>query len=303
MVSDTSFIDDPLRMIRGVQFTARFNLSVEEKTFNAMKKHAHLIETVSPERIAEELNKLLEKAEKPSTGFLLMNKTGLLEHILPELAQTVGVGQPGGYHRWDVFQHTLYTIDNSPPGLAIRLAALFHDVGKPQTKKIVGEGATFYGHGKLGQRMAEVAMRRLRYSNEMIKHVTTLVIRHMFSEKAGEKGIRRLINKVGVNLIFDLIALRKADTIAQGMNQDTTSIDEFKLKVEREIAKSRAFRINDLTLNGNDLMKHFGLEEGPLIGQILKYLLEKVLDSPEMNNKEQLLPLSADFLRKRHLDI
>jgi tRNA nucleotidyltransferase (CCA-adding enzyme) len=112
-----------------------------------------------------------------------------------------------------------------------------------------------------------------------------------------------LINKVGVDLIFDLIALRKADTIAQGMGQDTAGIDEFRLKVEHEIAKSQAFTIKDLALNGNELKQHFGLDEGPLIGQILQRLLEKVLDDPQMNDKEKLLSLSADFLEKRHLDI
>jgi tRNA nucleotidyltransferase (CCA-adding enzyme) len=303
MVSDSSFVDDPLRMIRGVQFMARFNLSVEKKTFEAMKEHANLIKTVSPERIAEELNKLLEKAEKPSAGFLLMRDASLLEHVLPELARTVGVEQPGGYHKWDIFEHTLYTVDNSPSELVIRLAALLHDIGKPQTIEIIDEGATFYGHDKLGQKMAEEILKRLRYSNEIIKQVTTLVGKHMFSEKAGEKGIRRLINKVGVDLIFDLIALRKADTIAQGMGQDTAGIDEFRLKVEHEIAKSQAFTIKDLALNGNELKQHFGLDEGPLIGQILQRLLEKVLDDPQMNDKEKLLSLSADFLEKRHLDI
>ncbi|OQX92167.1 MAG: hypothetical protein B6D58_04390 [candidate division Zixibacteria bacterium 4484_95] len=302
-VSDSSFIDDPLRMIRGVQFMARFNLSVDRKTFEAMEKNAHLIKTVSPERIAEELNKLLEEAKKPSAGFLLMRNTGLLEYILPELGKTVGVEQPGGYHKWDVFEHTLSTIDNSPPKLVVRLAALLHDIGKPQTREIIDKGATFYGHDKLGQSMAENILKRLRYSNETIKQVATLVGKHMFSQKAGEKGIRRLLNKVGVDLVFDLIALRKADTIAQGMGQDTTGIDEFRLKVEQEIAKSRAFTIRDLALNGNELKQHFDLDEGPLIGHVLRYLLAKVLDDPQKNSKEKLLLLSADFLEKRHLDI
>ena len=303
MVFESGFTDDPLRMVRGVQFAARFNLTVEDDTLKAMVKHAYLIESVSPERIAEELNKLLEKAAKPSIGFQLMKQTGLLKYILPELAQTVGVDQPGGYHRWDVFGHTLQVVDEAPPDLKIRLAALFHDVGKPQTRQIVGDGATFYNHDKLSRKIAEEALKRLRYSNEIIKQVCLLIDKHMFSEKAGDKGIRRLINQVGIDLIFDLIALRKADTIGQGMGQNTDSINEFELKVKAELSKCNAFGIKDLEVNGEDLMTRFDLQEGPIIGQVLNYLLDKVLDEPELNTKEKLLTLSAEFLRKRRLDI
>jgi len=303
IVSDLSFSDDPLRMLRGVQFAARFGLTVESETLKAMTDQAHLIETISPERIAEELNKLLEKASKPSEGFRLMKSTGLLKYVLPELASTIDVEQPGGYHRWDVFEHTLRVIDEAPPGLVLRLAALFHDVGKPRTRQLIENGATFYGHDKLGQKMAKSALKRLRYSNDIIKQVDILVGRHMFSEKSGDKGIRRLINKVGTDLIFDLIALRRADTLAQGMGQTTDSVNEFEVKVSSELAQKHAFGIGDLALNGNDLKESFGLEEGEIIGRVLDYLLNQVLDEPEANNKRKLLALSADFLQKRPLDI
>jgi tRNA nucleotidyltransferase (CCA-adding enzyme) len=303
MVSDLSFPEDPLRILRGVQFAARFDLAVEEKTLISMAKNAGLIKSVSPERIAEEINKLLEKADMPSTGFNLMRKTGLLELILPELVQTIGIDQPGGYHRWDVFEHTLHVVDEAPPALVIRLAALFHDVGKPQTRQLVADGATFYGHDKLGCTMAETALRRLKYSNEVIGKVSLLIDKHMFSEKAGDKGIRRLINKIGTELIFDLIALRKADTIAQGMGQTTESISEFELKVKDELSKSRAFGLKDLALNGNDLKRYFDLKEGPVIGQVLNFLMDKVLDEPELNTAEQLRDLAGEFLAKSDLDI
>lgn len=303
MVFDSSFIDDPLRIIRGIQFAARFNFVVEDNTLASMSEQVNLIETVSPERIAEELNKLLERADKPSIGFRLMNQIGLLEHILPEIAQTVGVEQPGGYHRWDVFEHTLHVIDAMPPDLKLRLAGLFHDAGKPSTKQLVENGATFYNHDKLSSKLAEKALKRLRYSNEIIKQVCILIEKHMFSENAGEKGIRRLINRVGIELIFDLIALRKADTTAQGMGQTTDSIDEFKLKVEAELTKNSAFGLKDIAVNGVDLQKRFGLSQGPIIGEILNYLLEQVLDNPDCNDKEKLILLSVEFLSKRSLDI
>jgi len=303
MVSESSFTDDPLRMMRGVQFAARFNLSIEENTFKAMQQYADLVESVSTERIAEELNKLLERAEKPSVGFRLMKQTGLLKHILPELADTVDVSQPGGYHRWDVFEHSIRTVDAAPLDLKVRLAALFHDIGKPATKQLVENGATFYGHDKLSREMTEKALKRLRYSNEIIKHVCTLIDKHMFSENAGDKGVRRLINRVGTDLIFDLISLRKADTIAQGMGQDTGSIDDFRCKVETELSGRNAFGFKDLAVNGDDLKERFNLPEGPVIGEVLSYLLDCVLDEPEYNTKEKLLKLTDDFLHKRSLDI
>ncbi len=303
IVSPASFTDDPLRILRGIQFAARFELTVEANTLDEMKKHASLVESISPERIAEELNKLLEKAEKPSAGFRLMNQIGLLNYILPELAQTVGVEQPGGYHRWDVFEHTLHVVDEAPRKLTVRLAALFHDLGKPATRQLIESGATFYGHDKLGKKLAINALKRLRYSNDIIDQVRILVDKHMFSERAGDKGIRRLISNVGQNLIFDLISLRRADTIAQGMGQTTESIDEFEVKIKSEIDKKQPFGLADLALNGNDLKEKFGLEEGVIIGQVLNYLLDKVLDEPQANTKDELLTLSGDFLRKRRLDI
>jgi tRNA nucleotidyltransferase (CCA-adding enzyme) len=268
-----------------------------------MIKHAGLITSVSPERIAEELNKLLVQAEKPSIGLCLLNETGLLEYILPELQITVGVDQPGGYHRWDVFEHTLMVVDNTPPNLPLRLAALFHDVGKPATRHLVEGGATFYGHDMLSREMAEKAMQRLRYSNDLIKDVGILVGRHMFSEKAGDKGIRRLISRVGIDLIMDLIALRRADTLGQGMGQTTESVDEFQCRVEAELASSNAFGLKDLEVDGNILKERFNIGESPLVGEILNYLLESVLDNPKLNKKDELIELSCEFLNKRQLDI
>lgn len=302
MVSPTSFPDDPLRILRGIQFAARFNLTVEPVTLAAMKQYASMVETISPERIAEELNKLLLKAKHPSDGLRLMNQTGLLRYVLPELDQTVGVEQPGGYHRWDVFEHTLRVVDYAPPKLIVKLAALFHDCGKPQSRVLTDDGATFYGHDRLSRKLAVEAMRRLRYSNDIIDQVSMLVRRHMFSESAGEKGIRRLLNKTGPDLIFDLIELRRADTSAQGMGQNPDAVDDYLMKVEEEIRKKNAFTIKDLKINGNDIKESLGLAEGPVVGDILKELLDMVLDEPENNTQGKLIALAREIFRKRQLD-
>ncbi len=302
MVSRTSFPDDPLRMLRGIQFAARFDLTVEPSTLAAMKQYASMVNTISPERVAEELNKLLLKAKHPSDGFRLMKQTGLLHYILPELDQTAGVEQPGGYHRWDVFEHTLRVVDYSPPKLIVKLAALFHDCGKPQSRVLTDTGATFYGHDRLGKKLAVEALKRLRYSNEIIEQVSLLVRRHMFSESAGEKGIRRLLNKTGPELIFDLIELRRADTLAQGMGQNPDTVDDYLIKVEEEIRKKNAFTIRDLQINGNDIKESLGLTEGPIVGDILKELLDMVLDEPENNDRDKLIEFAREIFRKRQLD-
>ncbi|EQB62895.1 MAG: hypothetical protein RBG1_1C00001G0474 [candidate division Zixibacteria bacterium RBG-1] len=299
MISPQAFLEDPLRMLRGVGFAARFEFEIEENTFLAMQSNSRLIDTVSPERIQDELNKLLLKAKKPSLGFQLMQKSGILKEILPELENCVRVDQPGPYHKFDVFEHTLYTVDNAPQDLIIRLSALFHDICKPQTKVVTEEGATFYGHEKFGAELVEKVLGRLRYSNEIIYAVTLLVAKHMFTTAVTDKGLRRLITKTE-GRIFDLLELRKADIIAQGRGDaGVAEIVEFEQKVKDEIARKPPFSVKDLKVNGNDLMKKFKLNPGPLIGKILNHLLEKVLDEPEFNESEKLLKEAEMFLNQQ----
>jgi tRNA nucleotidyltransferase (CCA-adding enzyme) len=298
MTSPDSFKDDPLRMLRGIQFAARFEFTLEEETFQSLCRNVELIRTISPERIQEEINKLLTRAKSPSIGFRLMHKTGLLKEIFPELDIGAGVDQPGGYHQYDVFEHSLITADNAPMDLTIRLAALFHDVSKPETKSLTDTGATFYSHDKKGAKVTQRVLQRLRYSNELISRVVLLVDRHMFTMGVGDKGLRRLINRVGQENIFDLLELRRADIIAQGRGGDTYEVDEFKQRIRQEIDKKPPFGLKDLMINGNDLMKEFNLTPGPLVGKVLNHLMEKVLDEPEFNQKDKLLKEAKDFLNQ-----
>jgi tRNA nucleotidyltransferase (CCA-adding enzyme) len=299
MVSANSFLEDPLRMLRAVQFAARFEFEIEPDTFSAMKKHAPLIESVSSERITEELNKMLVRADRPSIGFRLMQSSGLLKYILPEIEEMVGVDQPGGYHKYDVFEHTLYTIDAAPKALQVRLAALFHDVSKPGTRRVTGDKATFYGHEKLGARTAAAVMKRLRYSADIIQSVSTLVDKHMFTTDVTEKGMRRLIRRVGKELIFDLLDLRRADVEAQGMGGTTDDVDRFEDEIVRELEKKPPISVKDLALNGHDIMTIFELPESPLVGKVLNYLLEKVLDEPNDNTREKLTEFARSYLANR----
>lgn len=297
ITNPNSFADDPLRMLRGIQFAARFEFELEEETLDSLQENADLIATISPERIQEELNKLLVKAKYPSAGFRLMQQVGLLEKILPELADAVGVAQPGGYHAYDVFEHSILTADSAPRELVIRLAALLHDVSKPETKVPTEGGATFYGHEKRGARVAKRALQRLRYSNQIIEQVTLLIDKHMFTTGVTDKGLRRLIRKMGEELVFPLLDLRRADVIAQGRGGTTEDVDELEERIRLELEKQPPFGLKDLAVNGNDIMKTFNLPPSPPVGQVLNHLLELVLDDPEVNQKETLMKEAEFFLK------
>jgi len=296
IVNPTAFEEDPLRMLRAVQFAARFEYAIEEETFRAMRQHARLIATVSPERIQEELAKLLTKADKPSIGLFLMQRSGLMKEALPELEEGVGCDQPGGYHAHDVFKHTLMAVDASPKALIPRLAALFHDVAKPRTREVYDGGATFYGHDKMGAEITEVALSRLKYSNEVIGRVVRLVSAHMFQGPETEKGLRRLIRKVGEDQIFTLLDLRRADIVAQGKGGSSKDVDVFEKIIREEMAKKPPLSTRDLAIDGKDVMQEFGLTPSPLVGKVLNNLLEAVLDEPGLNRREVLLDLAERYL-------
>ncbi len=303
ITNPNSFSDDPLRMLRGIQFAARFEFELEEDTLRSLKENAPLIASVSPERIQEELNKLLLKAKYPSSGFRLMQRTGLLEPILPELATSVGVSQPGGYHAYDVFEHSVLTVDFAPRDLVVRLAALLHDVSKPETRLLTDEGgATFYGHEKRGSRVARKAMQRLRYSNQITDQVCLLIDKHMFTTGVTDKGVRRLIRRMGTDSVFTLLDLRRADVAAQGKGGNTQDVDELEERIRLELEKKPPFGLKDLEVDGNEIMETFEIAPSPLVGQVLNYLLELVLDNPELNQKERLLKEAKFFLRNISTD-
>lgn len=297
MTSANSFTEDPLRMLRAVQFAARFEFMIEPETFKSIMENAHRIETVSAERIAEELVKLLERSEKPSEGFRLMQTSGLLARIMPELETCVGVTQPGGYHRFNVFEHIIRTIDAAEPRLRLRLAALFHDITKPKHRRLTEKGASFYGHEISGGRVAKKVLSRLKFSRDLTSEVQTLVERHMFTTDVSGKGLRRLVRKVGIDLIFDLLDLRRADVVAQGMGGKTEDVDQFEDEIKAELKRKPPFSIRDLAIDGKDLMKLLELSPSPVLGKILDHLLELVLDDPDRNSPADLEKAAAEFYK------
>lgn len=306
-VFSESFPEDPLRLLRAVQFAARFELTVEPETLAAMKKHAALIESVSPERVIEEIGKLF-RAVKPSLGFYLMKDTGLLGHVFPELEKTIGVEQPAK-RSGDVFDHTMKVLDasrNSPdldrPGdLEIMFASLFHDIGKPYTigYNESNKRITFYGHQIVSTRLARKWLNRYRAAMLGIDqdNVLKLVHQHMFETKSfyTEKAIRRFIQKIGKDLIFKLIDLRIADKKGGAFPNKLHGVLKLKAKIQEELDRKPPFGPKDLALNGYDLME-LGYPAGPALGTILKALVELVLDDPALNTRQSLI----DYTQKHY---
>lgn len=299
-VFSEAFEEDPLRLLRAIQFAARFELTLEPETLVSLKKHAALITSVSPERIILEIGKLFQSV-RPSHGFYLMKETGLLKHVFPELERTIGVEQPNK-RTGDVFDHTMMVLDASrscrdldtPGDLEIMFASLFHDVGKPDTKGYdpVQKRITFYGHQVISTRMAKKWLHKYR-ANMLginIENVLSLVYNHMFETKSfyTEKAIRRFIQKIGKELIFKLIDLRIADKKGGAFPNKIRGVVKLKEKILEEINRKAPFGPKDLAINGYDLME-MGYPKGPLMGTILKALVEVVLDEPALNTRESLV--------------
>ena len=305
-VSDRAFEEDPLRLMRGVQFAARFGLTVEPGTYEAMEAAAPLIRSVSGERIAEELRKLF-LAEKPSQGFILMQQTGILKQVLPELEENVGVEQGNKFRDDDVFMHTMRVLDAArrdreiplSGDLELILAALFHDVGKVRTKRFDPEKNrnTFYCHQTVGRKMFEKRAAALKLSTLGVDtgSIENLAEEHMFQPKSffADRAIRRFINKVGPERILKLIDLRLADNRGGKYPEGIRGVLKLRKKIAEELDKKTPLSVRDLAVGGRDLMA-LGIPEGPQLGRILKELLEVVLDEPEKNETETLLKLAQE---------
>lgn len=290
------FGEDALRMMRAIRFHAQLNFEIESATFEAIKKNSHLINHVALERIREELLRLM-LSDNPAEGIDMLQKTGLLVHLIPELERGVGVAQ-NRHHKFTIYQHAITSLQKCPSHkLEVRLAALFHDIAKPQTKRGEGLYATFYNHDHLGARLVTKILTRLRFSNDIIKKVALLVDNHMFyynPEEVGEGSVRRLIKKVGLENIKDLIDLRVADRLGSGVPK----AKPYKLRhLEYLIEKVShdAVSVKMLKINGNDLIKELFLTPGPKIGAILDVLLAEIIEDTTKNERSYLLKKAQEL--------
>jgi len=286
------FQEDPLRMMRAIRFSQELRYSIDPETLRAITSFSHAIKGVAAERIRDELVRLLMVA-RPSVGFNLMRKAGLLTVILPELTEAYRKRQ-NEFHKYTIYRHIMEAVDAIERDPVLRLSALFHDIAKPRVRERIEGRWRFFSHAEASTELTRQIMRRLRFSNELTSRVSILVAHHMFDYKKGLSGraIRRFINRVGAEYVDDLIRLRKADDRAHGWGQDHGDrIEEFRKKAHDQMRRSPALSISDLALNGHDVMAITGLPPGPRVGYVLNKLLEDVLENPEHNQRETLIDM------------
>lgn len=286
------FNEDYLRILRAVRFSTQLGFFLEESTYVAAKKYSQNISNISMERITHEFFKII-LCDKPSRGIKLLENLNLLKIILPELIPTIEFDQENPHHEKDVYQHTLCVLDNTSSILQLRLAALFHDIGKPYTISIDEEGVGhFYGHDRLGAEMSREILTRFKCSNELIQKVYILVKEHMnHHTNFTDKGLKRLIRRVGEEEIFNLIELQKADIRCSNKDASIEHIIDREKRIKDILEKKEVYELNQLDINGRDLI-HLGFKEGIIIGEILEYLLEKVIENPKLNHKKILEELA-----------
>jgi putative nucleotidyltransferase with HDIG domain len=301
------FAEDGLRPLRAVRFASQLGFTLEEATLAAINTALETSAKVSPERVRDELDKILA-SPLPSRAFLLMEQTGLLKLFLPELASCRGVEQKG-FHRFDVLDHSLLACDYAARkgyDAETRLAALLHDTGKPVTRKMGEDGVwTFYRHEIESEKIARNILNRLRYPNAVITTVCHLVKEHMFHYTPDWTGaaVRRFIVRAGEAHLQGLYNLRRSDSFAAAAAEsDPERLAALIERADRELAASRAFSLKDLAINGKDLMS-IGVPPGRQIGVILNELLETVLDDPGENSRERLLLIAGNLFAKLRPDI
>ncbi len=295
------FREDGLRVMRAIRFAAVLEFALEPATEAAIPQALDQLARVSTERVRDEMVKLLG-ARRPSVGLEIAERTGILKVILPELVEGVGVAQ-NRYHAFDVWRHTLATVDGTEGDSIRRMAALLHDVAKPRTaapKPDAPGEFTFYRHDQIGAELADEILRRLRFSNKERERVVGVVANHMFwyTPDWSDATVRRFVKRVGEEGMQDLFAVRAGDVVGRGRGEDPeVELGELRGRVEKVLAEDQALSIGDLAVSGGDVMQVLGVQPGPIIGEVLRAILEKVIEDPSLNERETLLALIPEVAR------
>ncbi|MBL9020914.1 MAG: HD domain-containing protein [Myxococcales bacterium] len=296
------FAEDGLRVLRAARFSATLAFTIDDDTERAMgdPRSHDTFRKVSAERVRDEWVKSMSAAE-PSVAFEAMQRTGLLAITCPELCESVGCAQ-NKHHAFDVWTHTMRTLDACPKNTVLRVAALLHDVGKPRSRAFSEKTSdyTFYDHEHIGAQMSAPILTRLRFSNEERETIVALVRHHLlcYSAEWSDTAVRRWLRRVGTAIAPMLYDLGRADAIGKGRPADTDlrSIDELEERVRRALEDGAALSVRDLAIRGGDLMGELKVAPGPVIGKVLDRLLEIVTEDPTRNEREALLEEAKKIL-------
>ncbi|MDA3885332.1 MAG: HD domain-containing protein [Candidatus Delongbacteria bacterium] len=304
---DITYSDDPLRMLRAIRFASKLNFKIEKTSFEAIKKNSHRLVIISEERITDEFFKIL-KSDFPVKGIFLLEKSGLLKIIFPELSELKGQEIKDGIGHKDNFIHTMKVLNNiskQTDDYKLRLAALMHDIGKPKSsyyKK--GLGWTFHGHDDEGSKMFIKIAQRLKWSNEVIDYVVKMIALHhrpisLTKEEVTDSGVRRFLFEGG-ELVDDLMLLCRADITTSNKKKLNKYLDNFdklseKLVVVEEKDKLRNFKP---PITGLDIMKEFATGEGPLIGKVKKEIVDAIINGSIKNDKESAIKMLKSIRKK-----
>ena len=287
------FTEDALRLLRAIRFATQLGFTINTETEKSITKNSELLKNISAERIRDEFVKIIMSAQ-PSFGLSLSHKLGILKYVLPESEEGIGVKQ-GGEHIYDVWEHTIRAVQHGADKdfpLEVRLAALFHDIGKPKTGRISETPGkwTFYGHEVVGERMTGKIMQRLKFPNKTSENVINLVRNHMFfsdPDKITLSAVRRIIANVGTDHIWDLMKVRACDRIGMGRpKEDPYRLRRYEAMIEEALSQPTSVAM--LKIDGKKIIEVIRETPGPRIGWILHALLEEVLEKPELNTAEYL---------------
>ena len=294
------FKEDALRLIRAIRIATELSFTIEKNTWVKITEDASLVSHVSNERIHDELLRIL-KSENAYDGITLLKESGLLQYIIPELLEGVGVSQarPGRHHTTDVFTHNALSLKFCPSkDPVVRFATLIHDVGKPKVQATDEEDLViFHNHEIAGAKIAQNICQRLKFSKKDTEKIVNLIRWHMFSvnENLTDAGIRRFIRRIGVENVKDMMDLRVGDRLGGGtQTAESWRLKLFKEKLEEQL-KPAPFSINDMAVDGSDIMKTLQIKPGPRVGEILQKLFEEVDEDLSKNNKEYLLSRIKDL--------
>lgn len=289
------FTEDALRMMRAIRFSCQLGFQIEKDSFQEISNLSELINNISKERIKDELCKILVSSNVVH-GIENLRETNLLKFIIPELIPCIGFVQKTKYHDKDIYNHTLGVLENTESKLELRLAALFHDIGKPEVFSIDENGqGHFFGHEKVSSKLCKDILQRLKFDNRTIEKVCILVYEHMNRNSSMKtKAIKKFITRVGLDNLQELFQLQIADIKASAYEyQDISPVLKIKEKCHKIISEKQPLCAKDLVVNGKDIID-MGYAPGKNIGIILEKLLDMVLEKPELNDREFLL----DYLRK-----